>query len=108
MQTFIDRLVNVWGCFSKNRYKKSLLKQEVKKIEVEDKKTGWKTDYYQLPPGATELQDLIEHKNMNFAVANIFKACYRLGQKTGTSRVYDINKILWFAQREKERVSNDT
>ena len=61
--------------------------------------SGWSTDYYELPPGAEQLQDLIEYKNMNFAVANIFKAAYRLGEKPGTTELYDINKILWFALR---------
>jgi hypothetical protein len=67
-------------------------------------RTGWSTDYYQIPEGATELQDLIEHREMNFAVGNIFKAAYRLGMKQGTDAVYDLNKIIWFAQREKDRI----
>lgn len=66
--------------------------------------TGWSSDYYRLPPGATELQDLIEFKNMNFAVANVFKAAYRLGDKPGTAELYDLDKIIWFAQREKARI----
>jgi len=37
---------------------------------------------------------------MNFAVANIFKAAYRLGGKEGTSPEYDLNKIVFFAERE--------
>jgi hypothetical protein len=65
---------------------------------------GWSTDYYTLPVGASELQDLIEYKNMNFAVANIFKAAYRLGDKAGTSKEYDLNKIIFFAQRELFRM----
>lgn len=66
--------------------------------------TGWSSHYYELPQGAEELQDLIEYRNMNFAVANIFKAAYRLGDKPGTSELYDLDKILWFAQREKARI----
>ena len=69
-----------------------------------DKTEGWSTDYYKLPEGATELQDLIEHKDMNFAIGNIFKACYRLGQKGKQTTMYDLNKIEWFVQREKERL----
>ena len=65
---------------------------------------GWSSDYYKLPEGAKELQDLIEHKNMNFAVANIFKAAYRLGDKDGTTEEYDLNKVIWFAQRELNRI----
>lgn len=68
---------------------------------------GWSTDYYKIPEGAQELQDLIEHKDMNFAVANIFKASYRLGDKLGTSAEYDLNKIIWFAQREIRRLQRE-
>lgn len=68
-----------------------------------EKSTGWSTSYYELPEDARELQDLIEHKGMNFAVGNMFKACYRLGDKEGTDANYDLNKIIWFATREKER-----
>lgn len=62
--------------------------------------TGGSSDYYKLPEGAKDLMDLIEHKNMSFSVGNIFKACYRLGQKTGATRKYDLEKIIWFANRE--------
>jgi hypothetical protein len=64
---------------------------------------GWSSDYYKLPPDAKELQDLIEHQKMSFAEGNIFKAVYRLARKDGTSRMYDINKILWFAERLKRQ-----
>jgi len=60
--------------------------------------------YYQLPEGAAEMQDLIEHLNMNFAQGNIFKAIYRLGRKEGTTDIYDLNKIIWYAQREIKRL----
>ena len=59
---------------------------------------------YALPEDAKELQDLIEHRGMNFAVGNIFKACYRLGEKDGVTAEYDLNKIIWFAQRELARI----
>ena len=62
--------------------------------------TGWSTDYYVLPDTAVELQDLIEHRSMNFSVGNIFKACYRLGRKDGTSTLYDLRKMKWFIERE--------
>lgn len=37
---------------------------------------------------------------MTWNQANIFKANWRLGLKDGTSKVYDLRKIIWFAQRE--------
>lgn len=63
---------------------------------------GWSSSYYKLPPNATELQDLIEYRNMSFSVGNIFKAAYRMGQK---GEVYDLNKIIWFAKRELRRIT---
>ena len=65
---------------------------------------GGSTDYYRLPEGATELGDLIEAQDMNFNVGNIFKAAYRLGKKQGNDITYDLNKIMWFVQRELDRL----
>lgn len=65
---------------------------------------GGSTDYYKVPEGARTLADLIEHKNMNFALGNIFKACYRLGEKSSATAVYDLNKIIYYAQREINRL----
>lgn len=65
--------------------------------------SGGSTSYYELPANATELNDLIEHKNMSFALGNIFKACYRFGEKDAASRLYDLNKIIYFAERLKVR-----
>ena len=64
---------------------------------------GGSTSYYKIPEGAADLQDLIEQKNMNFSIGNIFKACYRLGEKNGTDANYDLRKIIFFAQREMAR-----
>ena len=71
----------------------------------EEPPTGWSSHYYELPPEAEELQDLIEYRDMNFAVGNIFKAAYRLGRKPGTDVKYDLEKIIWYAQRELSRCS---
>ena len=59
---------------------------------------------YGLPAGATELQDLIEYREMNFALGNIFKACYRRGTCSHSDELRDMRKILWFAQREIVRL----
>ena len=68
------------------------------------KSDGWSTSYYELPGGASELQDLIEYRQMNFSVGNIFKAAYRLGRKDGATTLYDQNKIRWYAEREIARL----
>ncbi len=68
-------------------------------MDTKVKSDGSSTDYYKIPQGATELLDLIEHKNMSFGIGNIFKACYRLGEKHGTDAAYDLRKIIFFASR---------
>ncbi len=80
--------------------------QHVKFVAAIPQKTsnGGSTEYYKIPSTAKDLQDLIEEKNMNFAIGNIFKACYRLGEKDGTSAAYDLRKIIFFAQRELDRI----
>jgi len=60
---------------------------------------------YALPIGASELQDLIEHRGMNFAVGNIFKAAFRLGHCDHSDPARDLRKIIYFAERELERIT---
>lgn len=67
------------------------------------KSDGGSTAYYDLPKEAKDIGDLIEYRNMSFNVGNIFKACYRIGQKDGTTELYDLEKIVYFAQRELKR-----
>jgi len=69
---------------------------------------------YHFPSWAIEIQDLIEHRNMNGAMSNIFKACYRnKSDNTDPDKVihegftisrYDLNKIGFFQQRELARL----
>lgn len=67
---------------------------------VEDRKKiasdGLSTAYYKLPEHATELRHLISHKSMSKSRGDIFKACYRLGEKDGTDVLYDLNKMKFF------------
>lgn len=69
------------------------------------KSDGGSTDYYNIPEGCKDLQDLIEYNNMNFSIGNIFKACYRMGRKEGNDDAYDLRKIIFFAERELRRLS---
>jgi hypothetical protein len=62
------------------------------------KSDGGSTDYYTLPEHASELKHLISHKGMSFARGNVFKACYRLGEKEGADTLYDLRKMLFFVQ----------
>ncbi len=77
------------------------IKAETQEKQVSD---GGSSSYYKLPPDAIELQDLIEYCEMNFSIGNIFKACFRKNRKSDVDELYDINKIIWFAQREKARI----
>lgn len=62
---------------------------------------GGSSSYYHIPKDATDLQDLIEDKEMSFARGNLFKALYRLGEKEGIDHAYDLNKMQWFLDRMK-------
>ena len=67
--------------------------------EVSD---GSSSNYFKLPDHATELRHAISHKNMSFSRGNLFKACYRLGDKDGTSVLYDLNKMEFFLKDLRE------
>jgi hypothetical protein len=71
---------------------------------MDSQNNGGSTDYYALPSDATDLQDLIEHRDMNFAQGNIFKAIYRANQEHHSSYERDLNKIIWYACRELGRL----
>ncbi len=68
------------------------------------KNNGGSTDYYALPPDATTLNDLIESQGMQPWQHEVFKAVYALearAKKNGGSRLREINKILYYAERGK-------
>jgi hypothetical protein len=65
---------------------------------------GSTPEQYGLPLGCTDLQDLIEYRNMNFALGSIFKACYRMGVCEHSKAERDLRKIIWFAERELKRL----
>ena len=65
---------------------------------------GGGSNYYDLPEGAEQLQDLIEFRNMNGNLKDVFKACYRMGLKDGTSDEYDTRKLVYYAIRELGRI----
>jgi hypothetical protein len=65
---------------------------------------GSTASYYELPEGATELQHLISHKNMNAQVGEIFRACYRYGECSHSDMMRDAKKIKFYAEAEIERL----
>ena len=76
---------------------------EITETGLDEAPGGSTPSQYALPEGAKELQDLIEYRQMNFAVGNIFKASYRLGNCSHSDRLRDLRKIKWFVEREIAR-----
>ena len=69
---------------------------------------GSTADYYVLPEGATQLQDLISHRNLNAQLGEIFRACYRFGLADHSDQLRDAKKIRFYAQAEVERLEKLT
>jgi hypothetical protein len=65
---------------------------------------GSSADYYKLPARATQLQDLISHRNMNAQIGEIFRACYRMGMVSHSPEIRDVRKIIFYAQAELKRL----
>lgn len=72
---------------------------------VVDTPDGGPQAYYDLPPDAITLNDLIEFKSYNQWLGdtahlfNIFKAAWRWGIKEGTSKEYDARKFIYSGAR---------
>jgi len=69
-----------------------------------NKSDGSTADYYQLPQGATQLQDLISHRNMNAQLGEIFRACYRFGMASHSDQLRDAKKIKFYIDAEIKRL----
>lgn len=65
---------------------------------------GSSASYYQLPPGCTELQDLISYRNMNAQDGEVFRAIYRKGRASHSDELRDARKVLFYAQAEVKRL----
>ena len=65
---------------------------------------GSTASYYVLPPQAIELQHLISHKDMNAQLGEIFRATYRYGECSHSSKERELKKIIFYANAELERV----
>lgn len=69
------------------------------------KSDGSTASYYELPEGATELQHLISHNNMNAQIGEIFRACYRYGRVAHSEMLRDAKKMKYYAEAEIERLT---
>lgn len=65
---------------------------------------GSTASYYELPAGATELQDLISHRDMNAQMGEIFRAVYRYGQCPHSPKLRDAKKIRFYIEAEIDRL----
>lgn len=70
------------------------------------KSDGSSADYYKLPPGSAQLQDLISYRDMNAQMGEIFRACYRYGQASHSDKMRDAKKIKFYIEAEIARLSN--
>lgn len=67
---------------------------------------GGSTDYYKIKPEWRDLMDIIEERKLTYSQANILKAAFtfNLGRHAGTDELRDINKIIYFAERQKQLI----
>ena len=72
-------------------------------VSVSDGSTA---SYYELPAGATELQDLISFKDMNAQMGEIFRGTYRYGQASHSDRLRDAKKIKFYIDAEIKRLES--
>jgi len=68
---------------------------------------GGSTDYYKLKSGLKDVQDIIEWREMNYAQGNILKVAmtFNVGRHDASNTVRELNKIIYFAQRELKRLA---
>ena len=74
---------------------------ETPKVATSD---GSSADYYELPAGATQLQDLISHKDMNAQIGEIFRSSYRYGESSHSDQLRDARKIHFYINAEITRL----
>lgn len=84
--------------------KKFVLHKQDKKPEVVNVSDGSTASYYELPAGATQLQDLISYRNMNAQMGEIFRATYRYGRASHSDQLRDAKKIKYYIDAEIARL----
>lgn len=92
--------------FAKDRAGREAQRQHIREVGplVPTKSDGSTASYYELPKGATQLQDLIGHKDMNAQIGEIFRACYRYGEVEHSEKMRDAKKIKFYAEAEIARL----
>lgn len=101
MKDFVD-YVESWA--KRNVVEKTIIKESENEY-VNAKNNGGDTYYYLIPDNAKYCQDIIESREMNFSQGNILKAAFCFNMQRGDSDYErDLNKIIWFANRELDRI----
>jgi len=67
---------------------------------TKERSNGATASYYELPAGATQLQDLISDRDMNAQIGEVFRAYYRYGRVSHSDKLRDAKKIFFYAQAE--------
>lgn len=70
---------------------------------------GGSTSYYKFEEDWKECADVIEDREMNYNQGNIFKSafCFNIGRHNATDYTRELNKIVYFANRELKRIALD-
>lgn len=68
---------------------------------------GSTPDLYGIPNGCQDCMDIGEAMDMKPLRFNIFKAAWRWGDKDGSDLRYNLNKIIFSAQRALEQLENE-
>lgn len=72
--------------------------------ELHEISDGSTATYYELPVGATQLQDLISFKEMNAQIGEIFRKAYRYGQVSHSEKLRDAKGMKYYIEAEIERL----
>lgn len=73
-------------------------------LHYEQVNDGSTANYYELPDGASELQDIIAYLNCNAQLGEIGRAWMRYGRCAHSPRRRDLKKIIFYAQAELDRL----
>ena len=99
-ESYAGKQLRIWKLKTKNWEAQP---RNVVKSAVSDGSTA---SYYELPARASELQDLISHKNMNSQIGEIFRAAYRYGASSHSDELRDAKKIKFYIDAEIKRLES--
>ena len=75
---------------------------------MKEHNNGGPTDYYDFQEGWDGCGSIIEGRKMNFNQGTILKAafCFNVGRHAATDEVRELNKIVYYAKRELQRIAD--